>query len=610
MAAEDPHPTPVPAPGGHDLSVLAAFAALLLAFVALTWAKWPLITADSARELYVPFQIRHGAVIYRDFYYLYGPVAPYLQAGLLATFGERLEVLYAASVVQVAAIMGLLYVAARQVLPVFPAAAVLFLFFTHFALGRDIQGYLWPYAFAATYGVLFGLASLVALLRHAATGRAAWLAAAGVTVGLSVVTKLEYGAAAACLAGAYLAGRLLFRRGLAATGPWWGEALALALPAAATAGAIAALLLAHVDRQAVLESTWPTRLMAMWSSRGQWHGDLASWQANGQMFALAFGALALAAGHRRLLDGLRRSWGVRAGVAAAVAAIAALAMARADRLPYLWESAHRFWVGPSFVVLLGVLAVVAWRLADALRGGRPIPPGLVAWGLIAGYGVLVAVRTLFRGLNDYTPYQAPVALIAWVALATAWLPAVLGTPTSRRATHLLLAGLALGLGARHAGDAVATYGPPHVPVSGPAGAVLAPAPVGQPFNAALAFVRQHLRPGEAVVAAPMEPSFYLFLGRDNPVKEDQLFYGYLITPAEQEDFIARMRSANVRYFVLSSYGYAGKRFGVDYMQTLGAWLQDACLPVATFGDAGPYGLTVYETPFAARVGMPAKPTPR
>jgi hypothetical protein len=35
-----------------------------------------MLTADSARELYVPFQIRHGEVIYRDFAYLYGPVAP------------------------------------------------------------------------------------------------------------------------------------------------------------------------------------------------------------------------------------------------------------------------------------------------------------------------------------------------------------------------------------------------------------------------------------------------------------------------------------------------------------------------------------------------------
>ena len=616
-------PTAAPA-GSHrvDLAVLAGFALLLSAFVALTWAKWPMVTADSARELYVPFQLRHGAVMYEDFYYLYGPVAPYFQAGLLWLFGEHLAVLYLAAALHLAAIMGLLYAIARHVLPVGPAAAVVFLFFTHFALGRDLYGYMWPYAFAATYGLLLGLAQILALLRYHWTSRLGWLAAGGLAAGLAVVTKLEYGAAALALGGAYLVGRLLFRRSLAPSRPWWQEALAWALPALAAAGSVAALVLSRVPLATVLESAWPTRLMAMWNSQGQWHGTLATWKENLRWFGLAFGALALAAGHQRVIDGLRGSWAVRAGVALGLAAAAGFVLTKPDRLSHIWEWGHRFWVGPSFVVLVGVLLGVAWRLREDVRGQRPIAPETVAWGLIAGYGLLVAIRTVFRGMNEYTGYQAPIALIAWVALAVCWLPAALGTPASRGRARAIAAGFMVLLGARLVADAAAMYGRPHIPVSAAVGTVMSDPDLGLPFVAALDHVRGALRPGETVVAAPIEASFYLFLGLDNPVKENQLFYGYLITPAEQADFIARMRAARVRFFVLSSYGYAGKRFGEHFMRELGAWLQDACTPVARFGE-GTYTITVYETPFGAspvevvpevtrllRVGMPSRPSPR
>ena len=171
-----------------DAGIALAFLLLLLAFIALSWQKWPLITADSARELYVPFQILHGQLIYQDFYYLYGPVAPVLNSTLLALFGARLEVLYAASLLNLAAVMGLLYVLSRQLLGTWPSAAVVFVFFTHFALGRDIWGYAWPYAFAATYGVTLGLVTLIGLARFAATLRHRDLVLSGVAIGLSVVT--------------------------------------------------------------------------------------------------------------------------------------------------------------------------------------------------------------------------------------------------------------------------------------------------------------------------------------------------------------------------------------------------------------------------------------
>lgn len=557
----------------------------LLTFLVLTWARWPMLTADSARELYVPFQVLHGAVVYRDFYYLYGPVAPWTLAGLLAVFGERLEVLFVAAGVQVAVVGALLYAVARQVLAPRPSAVVMALFLTHFALGRDLQGYIWPYAFAATFAVAFGLALLLALLRHAATGRRRWLLMAGAAWGLSLVTKLEYGVAATGLVGVYLG---LGGRG--APGRLSFPHLAVLLgPAAGLAAAVVGAVLAQVEVATVLESVWPTRLMKLFNSHGTWMGTAVAWRANLAWLALDLAVLAAIAAAPRLWRAGVRGWGL-AAVLPLLAAGAAVA-ASPPRLAHLLELGHRTWMSPSFLLAAGVGGVALVRMR-----GRPAEfRRHLAWALLAAYVWLVALRTLGMGLNDYTPYQAPVALILWVGLAVAWLPAWLGTPQPSRGRLALWLCLLLVLGARHGLDLTRTYGGPHEWVRGPVGGVLAPVAFARPFNAVLAGLKQQLRPGDQVVAAPMEASLYLMLGLDNPVKEDQLFYGYLTTPQEEADFIERLGRTRVRFVVLSSYGRGHREFGVAYMPNLAAWLAQRCRLVASHGDAI-YQLRIYQTP--------------
>lgn len=582
----------------RDGIVAFAFAVALALFIALSWQKWPLVTADSARELYVPFQMLHGQRIYEDFYYLYGPVAPVLNSALLATFGARLEVLYVASLLNLALILGLLYALARQLLGPWPSAAVIFVFFTHFALGRDIWGYAWPYAFAATYGVTLGLTLLLALARFMATGRWCWLVLGGVAMGLSVVTKLEYGFAAAGLGAVFLAGRGLLRPRLALAEPGWRgwarEALALGAPAIGVAGAIVAAVLARVPLATVLESVWPVALMKAWNSTGTWHGNAITWVTNAKWVLLEAGLVGA-------LVGLAWLWRFNRW-AAGLGALALMGLMTALRGPlgFYLDNAHLYWMGPGFLLLFGVLAWVLTRVAVAVRDRAVLSDAVVLWGLIALYGCLVASRTLMTGYNDYTRYQAPVALIAWVALLAVWLPGWLRQRNWLPDARPVLAGLTavlLLLGGRHVAVQASSYAAPHVPVSGPVGTVMAEAAFGVPFNEALAFVKARLRAGEAIVAAPNEASFYLFTGVDNVLKEDQLFYGYLTTPESQHAAIKRMADRRVRYVLLSNYGLGDLRFGETYMQELGAWLKRDCKQVARYGTET-YRITVYETPFA------------
>src|SRR5229473_4248814 len=60
----------------------------------LTWGHWGDIQIDCGRELYVPVQILRGKLLYRDLWYPYGPLEPYLAAALLWVFGQHLNVFY------------------------------------------------------------------------------------------------------------------------------------------------------------------------------------------------------------------------------------------------------------------------------------------------------------------------------------------------------------------------------------------------------------------------------------------------------------------------------------------------------------------------------------
>jgi hypothetical protein len=591
-------PSSDPRLGKPDAWVAVAFAVLFAAFVAVSWQKWALLTADSARELYVPFQILHGKRIYEDFYYMYGPVAPVFNAGLLTVFGARLEVLYVASLLNLAAVMGLLYTLARHLLKPAPAAAALFLFFSHFALGRDIWGYAWPYAFAATYSVTLGLFMLVSLARFMATGRHGWLVAGGVAIGLSTVTKLEYGFAAAALGAIFLAGRGLLRRYLPDAAPglrgWGMEALALVGPAMVVAGAIAGSVLARVPVSLVLESVWPVTLMKMWGSAGSWHGTASSWLANAKWLVVDVAVVGVVWG--LALIGARSRV---AAVGAAIALVGAVWMLRGS-LGFYWDNAHVYWMGPGFLLLFAVVGGVMWRIAHVVGSSGRLDTKTVLWGLLAAYGCLVAARTLMTGYNDYTRYQAPVALVAWVAAGAVWLPAWLrarGWAFDARIGYAGLAVVALLLGERHFVGHARMYLAPHVPVTSSVGTVLAEPAFGEPFNAALAHVRANIRPGEAIVAAPIEASFYLFTGIDNVLMEDQLFYGYLPTPESQAAAIRRMGERQVRFVLVSNYGFGHMRFGETFMRELAAWLKAECRVAAVYGTDA-YRITVYETPFA------------
>lgn len=59
----------------------------------VSWQKWEDLIVDFGQQAYVPWQLSEGQVLYRDIFYIYGPLSSYVHALLFKIFGPGILVL-------------------------------------------------------------------------------------------------------------------------------------------------------------------------------------------------------------------------------------------------------------------------------------------------------------------------------------------------------------------------------------------------------------------------------------------------------------------------------------------------------------------------------------
>jgi hypothetical protein len=174
---------------------LAALVALALFFVATSWRKWPDSLIDFGRELYLPWRLANGAVLYRDVNHFFGPFSECFNAVLFKFFGPGLMVLVTANLAIFAAILVVIYSLCRRAWGAGSAWAsssvfiAVFGFSQFFGIGN--YNYATPYAHETTHGFLICLLLVIALVRwvEKATPRRSFFA--GGLFGLTAVLKPE-----------------------------------------------------------------------------------------------------------------------------------------------------------------------------------------------------------------------------------------------------------------------------------------------------------------------------------------------------------------------------------------------------------------------------------
>ncbi len=204
-------------------SLLALFAALLAA----TWRRWPDALVDVWRNLYIPWRLSEGALLYVDVTDWYGPLPSLINGAAFSRFGPGLDVLVA---VNVAVALGCLFTLRDVLRRVGDAASAWVgsaVFVLVFCFGQYSQlgnyNFMTPYVVQATWGFLGVLLTLDGVLANATQDSARGWLLAGAGLAVAWLSKAETLLAAAVVVLAWCALRrrlpaLRFGVGFAAVG--------------------------------------------------------------------------------------------------------------------------------------------------------------------------------------------------------------------------------------------------------------------------------------------------------------------------------------------------------------------------------------------------------
>lgn len=373
--------------------------ALGSAFVALTawsWRKWPDVLIDFGRELYTPWQLAQGAVLYRDVASLFGPFSQYFNAALFGIFGTSYTTLIVANLGILAALCLLVYrffAASCDRLTAVVAVAVLLPLFGFAGSRLGSFNFVAPYAHEATHGLVLSVLMLYGGQRFIATGRVRWAALAGGCLGLVMLTKPEISAAAAAAA---LCGVLLVVRvpALAPLGSWQAVGT---FSAALVAGPLA--FLAYFLTRVPAED-------AVRAVLGAWTPILKTAAASNAFYAHKSG---LDAPISNLLEMGRMSM--------VVAAIATIWVA-VDRAASKRRTGVRSIAVVSSMVFLAICLAVPFSWFDWFNTGRILPVLVVVAIAVLG------TRVMKDAANE-EKVKRLVPLVLWAVLALGLLAKVI-----------------------------------------------------------------------------------------------------------------------------------------------------------------------------------------
>jgi hypothetical protein len=521
-----------------------------IAFVALSvwsWRKWADPLVDFGRELYIPWQLANGKVLYRDIAHLFGPFSQYLNALWFRLFGVSLTTLIVSNLAILAAtVAGIHYLFAVSCGPsAATVASMLVLLLFGFSQYADVGNYAFvaPYSHEATHSIALAVGAMICLYRGVRDRRVGWFALAGVLFGLVLLTKAETSlamavAAAAGLGCAHAVDRHGARIAVAGTGAFAGCALVPGL-------GFLIYLSRHMPlSEAVrgLAGAWMTILGGVVARnafylRGMGLDDPIG---NGMrmlrmFFGLALLVAALAAvdaawPHRlrisRSLSGARRT----VNLAIVISSLAVLLMVSAVAVP--WTQVPRAFPLISLSAVLLFAARFRARRNDRAAAVALVP--LVMWSTFSF--VLLAKMMLNARIAHYGFYLAMpstlVLAVGLVWLVPRWLDNGAGRGVIFRTAATLLVAEAVAV---HLGISQNIYQMKTLRVGSGGDAIFAPSPAvdwrGEAFIDALRAMEAW--PRDATVAVLPEGVMINYLSRrENPTPYISLMLPEMITFGE------------------------------------------------------------------------------
>jgi len=186
---------------------------VFLALTAWSWRQWPDPLIDFGRELYVPWQLTTGKVLYRDIASLFGPVSPYINALWFTLFGTSLTTLIVCNLAILAATIAGLHYLVASACDRFTATAATMVTLMVFGFSQYVEvgnyNFIAPYSHEATHSIALAVA-VIASLSHGIRVNRRWpFAVAGLAFGLLLLTKVETSVAMVVAVGTGFGGCLM-----------------------------------------------------------------------------------------------------------------------------------------------------------------------------------------------------------------------------------------------------------------------------------------------------------------------------------------------------------------------------------------------------------------
>jgi hypothetical protein len=576
-----------------------------------TWGHWGDFQVDNGRELYIPAEILKGRLLFRDLWYMYGPLAPYLKAFLFRIFGVQLTVLYVFGLTLTIGTALLTFEIARRFRLGIIGTMVPSLFFLTESFYPFIRNFVFPYSYAASLATFLGLACLHFGMCHASDGRTLYLGLAAVLAGLVILTKQEFGVACLVLLGFETAASYWMRRSLPEALENSAVCIAGLLPAVAGYGWFVWKLSARLiffENWISTPGTYFMRTFGKLTIPEQGLRFLPSEPLESTAYTIL--CVALWALFAYLVVFAIKKLGLNSRLAIVLSVITILSPLWITAISVInpdW--ARSFFIVPTnqFVFPKGIFFLVVLFTIRALWkfAREPKSEMFVHEAGLGIYAVLVALRQMMELRptdfhNCAVFFNGPAFLVLVIVLhrTIRWAcrsldarrgDVVAGSMLSAEAvlSFLLFFPRPQILPARVTTENGSFYTRPDV-------AVL--------FPQIISFMRANTRNGRDILVLPEPPSLYVFAGMEAPSRWYSLVPGY-VAPEQEQQYIDELASNHVRYVlianrVLTEYNVRGFADG-GYNEPIYQWIMTHYAKIGQFGPLPgifdhPYIMWVYK----------------
>ncbi len=546
--------------------------AITLTFLGLTfatWAHWGNVRIDCGREIYVPASIIQGKMLYRDLWYLYGPLAPYTTALLFVIFGVHLSVLYGLGLSITLAFALLSFSLSRRFLPPFAAFLISFVFLIQ-GFHPTLFNYVLPYSYAATLGSLLSLACLYFLVRDILAERGPNILLAGLNAGLALLCKQEFGVACYLV----LLFVLVIRTRIEHSMKWCVQRTVALLPGMLICFAIYGWFILKTSTRFILMENFQqipgSFFMRTFGSKWlvdtglgfHWSVILLS-LASALFFATSW--LFLAKAMRSFLVLLWLLFAL--SILCVVAWFLGFTWTDVPRMPLIRELV--FPHGMAWLVSL----LLVWKLLEYLRGHSK--ESSLALAVVAFFALASGARILFR--VSYTGYAIyynaffflPALIFLWKAIQRLLRDLPLKRQNRIFNALLLVQGIALTLYLiPHPGQLPAR-------LSTPLGTIFTYPSEADLYPKIISFIQEEKKRGKRVLILPEETLLYTLSGTEAPTRWYQLTPG-ILDPQQEELYIQQTDRSEIDFILLSnrsSIEYGVPFFGLDYDRKVYRWIE-------------------------------------